>query len=790
MIRNYFKIAWRNLMKNKVFSFINIVGLSVGITVCLMIYLFIINELNTDGFHRNGQNIYRVVRVINNDGKKAQVSYLSGPYGPTLLSEYKGEIIRSVRVNPNDDLFSIGTQSFHEKKVVDVDTDFFQLFTFPLLRGDKRTVLKEPHSVVLSETTAKKYFTSVDNAMGKTVVMDKNTPLRVTGVMKDVPSNSHLEFDIVVPIANSGFANSGVWINHGLYVYIQTKPNVSPQSLESRFPAFMEKYVGGDMKKYGFHWSLDLVPLKDAYFANTLDGSKHGSRTVVFIFLSIAVLILLIACINFMNLSTIRAAERSKEVGLRKVMGALRAHLIWQFIGESILLTLISCLISVGLLFLLMPWYNSLLGYSLSVSWNTAPVYLFLLGIILVIGFLAGSYPAFFLSVFSPVQALKGRLQLGKGGSTFRQALVVVQFSITVFLIVSIAIITKQMTYVKNKQLGYSAPQSVIVRLDNNDIYDHRDLFKKTLEAQSNVQAISLMSGEPGGFFDGQTFNVEGHTDLQQMHTEFADLDYAKTLGLKIVAGRNLSYAFPTDSAHAVLINQKAAEALGWTPQQALGKWIKNSIRDTIQRRVVGVVADFNFASLREDIQPLVISPGSDNRLALIKLTPGNVEGGLATIKNAYAKVAPAFPFEYTFLDDNFANIYKKDLQQQSILSVFAGLAIFVACLGLFGLASFTATKRFKEIGVRKVLGSSVQGIVTLLSKDLLKPVLIATCIALPIGYYCMQKWLQSFAYKTPLSWWIFVLAAGATLAIALATVCIKAVQAALANPVKSLRSE
>ena len=790
MIKNYFKIAWRNLMKSKVFSFINIVGLSVGITVCLMIYLFIMNELGTDGFHQNGKNIYRVVRTIDNDGARAKISYLSGPYGPALLNDFKGEILRSVRVNPTDNLINIGTSGYHEKKVIDVDTDFFELFTFPLLRGDKHNVLKDPHSVVLTQATANRYFGGVDNAMGKTITVDKTLPLRVTGVMKDVPSNSHMEFDLVIPVANSGYANSKNWINHGLYVYIQTKPGVSQQSLEKRFPAFMEKYVGADMKKYGFHFGLELVPLNDAYFANTMDGSKHGSRTVVYIFLSIAVLILLIACINFMNLSTIRAAERSKEVGLRKVLGALRNNLVWQFIGESVLLTFISCVISVGLLWMLMPWYNSLLGYSLTVAWNTAPVYLFLLGIVLIVGFLAGSYPAFFLSAFSPVQALKGRLQLGKSGSAFRETLVVVQFCITVFLIVSMAVITKQMSYIKNMQLGYNAPQSVIVRIDNDDIYNHRNLFKKILEAQNGVQGVSLMSGEPGGFFDGQTFDVEGHNGLQQLHTEFTDLDYVKTLGIKIVAGRDLSYSFPTDSSQSVLINQKAAAQLGWTPQQAIGKWVKNTIRDSVHRRIVGVVADFNFASLRENIGPLVISPGQDNRLALIKLAPGDVRGRIETIRKAYNSVASAYPFEYSFLDDNFDTLYKKDLQQQSILSVFAGLAIFVACLGLFGLAAFTATKRFKEIGVRKVLGSSVQSVVVLLSKDLLKPVVIATCLALPIGYYCMYKWLESFVYKTPLSWWVFALAATTTFGIALATVCIKAVQAALANPVESLRSE
>ncbi len=576
-----------------------------------------------------------------------------------------------------------------------------------------------------------------------------------------------------------------------MYTYISLDPHTTRAQIERQLPRFMEKYMGADMRKYGFHFSLSLTPLKDIYFENaTFDSVKHGDKTVVYIFLSIAVLILLIACINFTNLSTIRAAERSKEVGLRKVLGALRNNLVWQFIGESILLTSISCLLSVTLLLLVMPWYNELLGYSLTVSWNALPIYLFLVGVIIIVGFLAGIYPAFFISSFSPIQALKGKLRLGKGGSSFRQALVVVQFSISVFLIIGTIVITKQMTYVKNKQLGYSKEQTVIVPIDNNDIYNNMTVFKSALQNESSVHSVSLMSGEPGGFFDMHMFDVEGHDERWNLRTEFADFEYVKTLGLKIIAGRDFSAQFPTDTTGAVLINKTAAAKLGWTPEQAVGKWIRNTVRDSANRRIVGVVDDFNFLSLKENMDALVISPAMDRRVILIKLTAGNFQAGIAAIKNEYNKVASAYPLEYRFLDQQFDELYKKDLRQQSILTLFAGLAILVACLGLFGLASFTATKRFKEIGVRKVLGSSVQGIVVLLSKDLLKPVITATCISLPVGYYAMNKWLQNFAYKTAITWWIFVLAALITFGIALLTVSFQAIKAAIANPVNSLRTE
>ena len=564
MFKNYFKTAWRNLMKSKMFSLINILGLTIGITVCMMIYLFIMNEFSFDNFHKNGDRIYRVQRGIKMDGKAASVAYLSGPYMPALLNDFKGQIASAVRVNQNDNLFSVGDKSFHEKKEIDVDSNFFSFFSFPLLKGNPSKVLNDINNIVLTETTAKKYFGSIDNAMGKIVMLNKEAPLKVTGIAKDVPSNSHVDFDIVTSLErlrNASFMN--VWINNGVYTYMELPPNVTQFQIEKQLPAFMEKNMSSDVRKYGFHFTLSLTPLKDVYFSDSLDNAKHGDKAVVYIFLSIAILILLIACINFMNLSTVRAAERSKEVGLRKVLGTLRNNLVWQFIGESLLLTTISCLLSVGLLFLIRPWYNQILGYSLTVSWNTWTIYLFLISVIIIVGILADSYPAFFLSAFSPIQALKGKLKSGKGGASFRQALVIVQFGISVFLIVGTIIITKQMNYVKNKQLGYNKEQTVIIPIDNNDIYNNLNTFKNELQNQSGVQSVSAMSGEPGGFFDGHMFEVEDPAESWNARTEFADFEFVKTLGLKIIAGRDFSAQFSTDTTSTVLINKTAAAKLG-----------------------------------------------------------------------------------------------------------------------------------------------------------------------------------------------------------------------------------
>jgi putative ABC transport system permease protein len=791
MIKNYFKIAWRNLMKNKVFSFINILGLTIGITVCMMIFLFIMNEFSVDRFHKNGKDIYRVMRGY--DRSKAPTSYLSGPYATALLNDYPSEIKKAVRIMVTDATFSIENKPFNEKKVYLTDAAFFTFFSFPLVKGDPATALKDPKSIVLTERTANKYFGNED-PMGKVVSWGKDLQLKVTGIAKNVPSNSHLNFDMAVPLTN--FEKEewfNVWINNNCFTYVLLNEHANEAQLEKKFPQFMEKYMGKDMARMGMKFELSLTPLHDIYFetASVYDNVKHGDKKVVYIFLSIAVLILLIACINFMNLSTIRAVERSKEVGLRKVMGALRNHLVWQFIGESILLAFISCILSIALLQLFMPFYNELLGYSLSVSWTALPLYLFLIGVILIVGLLAGSYPAFFLSAFSPIEALKGKLKLGKGGSFFRQVMVVTQFSISVFLIIGSIIIMKQMNYVKNMDLGYDKEQTVVVQINNEDIYNHRYTFKNDLQNRTNVASVALMSGEPGGFFDQHTFQVEGQNDqIWKSRTEFADFEFVNTLGLKIIAGRDFSGQYRTDTADAVLINRTAAAMLGFTPEEAIGKWIKNTIRDESRRRIVGVIEDFNFLSLKEKMDALVVSPREDTRVALIKIKAGNINSALATIEKTYGKVAPGYPFEYNFLDQQFDELYKTDLRQQTIIVVFAGLAIFIACLGLFGLTSFTAAKRIKEIGIRKVLGSSTQGIVILLSKDLLKPVLLATIIAMPAGYYAMNIWLQNFAYRIPMHWWVFVLAAAITTAIALLTVSFKAMKVALANPAQSLRTE
>ncbi|PWT77569.1 MAG: ABC transporter permease [Bacteroidetes bacterium] len=794
MLKNYLLLAFKNFRKQKLFSLINILGLTVGITCCLMIFLFITNEFSYDKFHKNGKDIYRIYRTANTNGELRNIPWVSPPYARALAIDYPDAVKAVTRVQPDNDLVTYNNISFNEQKIYLVDSNFFSFFSFHLLKGDPLTVFKDPLSIVMTESAAKKYFGKED-PIGKVVDFNKKMRLKVTGIAKDIPSNSHLDFDMVVPLSNwkdDYWMNQ--WPNNGLFTYLSLSPSVKPETLQKQFSHFMDKYLGEFYRKAGFKMDLIMKPLEGIYFEgeNPFDNVKHGSKRMVYIFMSIAVLILIIACINFMNLATARATDRSKEVGLRKVMGAVRKELAWQFIFESLLFSLTATVLSVLLLQAVMPAYSRFLGYKLPTYWSNPIFYIFLVGVILVVGMLAGSYPALLLSSFSPIESLRGKLKLGKRGASFRKALVVFQFGISVLLIVSVSVVMIQMHFVQTTDLGFNKEQSMIVKLDNGKIWDNKIQFKNQVSEIPDVSSVSLMTGEPGGFHDTYSFEAQSKPGEKLMlNTEFADFEYVKALGLKMIAGRDFSASFPTDSTNAVIINRAAAKLLGYEPKEAVGKWIKNVSGDSLRRTIVGVVEDYHYASLRQVIGPLVISTKKDDRrLALIKLNTAHLPGTIDRIKRIYAANAPDFPFEYTFLDEKFDVLYKSEIKQESLLSIFSAIAICIACLGLFGLASYTALKRTKEIGVRKVLGSSVENIVLLLSKDLLKPVLLGTIIAVPAGYLVMQNWLQNFAYRTSIPWWLFAVAALIAVSIALITVSLQAVQAALANPVKSLRVE
>ena len=794
MLLSYFRIALRNLVKHKVYSVINVAGLSVGIACCLFIFLFVRNETSYDRFFENGDRIYRVMRVGEMNGEKVGIPYVSGGYAPALKNDFPAEIAHALRVMPEKGLVTYGDKSFQENKLFFADSTFFEVFSYPLLQGDPRTVLDKPNSLVLTQATARKYFGNAD-PVGKTLDIDNGDyQYEVTGVMAPPPGNAHLDFDF---IANINVFNGqdwfGGWGANAMVTYVLLAENAAVPRLEARFPAFMDKYMSEYNKVSGRRTDITLEPLSDIYFGPQLgfDPSLHGDLQVIYLFGTVALFILAIACINFMNLSTARSAGRAREVGMRKVMGAFRTHLIAQFLGESLLLTLLGVALALVLVYVGLPPLGAFLGKSLTLPLSSPAFWAFLAGLVVVVGALAGTYPAFFLSAFQPIRVLKGTFTTGRGSVWLRKGLVVVQFSISVLLVVSTFIIVRQLDYVQAKKLGYDKAHTLLVRLSNGEVGENRQRFLDDVERIGRVQTASAMSGEPGGFHDGLPFDVEGKTgETWRLRTVFTDHNYVKTLGLKVIAGRDLSEDYRTDRLEGMLLNRAAAKKLGWSPQEALGKTLKNKLVDSLPRRVVGVVEDFHFSSLKEEIQPLAISAGLDHRVVAIRLAPGNPQDAISRVEAAWRSVAPKYPFAYEFLDQVYDNLYQAERKQRTLLGIFAGVAIFVACLGLFGLAAFTAEQRTKEVSVRKVLGASVSNVVVLLSKDFVKLVLVAIAVAVPLSWYLMHQWLEDFVYRISIGPGVFLLAGVLAVGIALLTVSYHAIRTALTNPAKTLRSE
>ncbi|PSR55348.1 ABC transporter permease [Adhaeribacter arboris] len=798
MLANYLKLAIRNLLRQKFYTAINIVGLTLGITCCLLIFLFVQNELSYDRFHAQGDRIYRVMRVGGVNGDKAKIPYVSGPYAPALLNDFPSDIKAAVRIMSTNALFSYQDKTFKEDRVFITDPNFLELFTFPLLQGDPRQVLADPDNVVISEAMAKKYFGS-ENPMGKLLTFDKNQTCKVSGVMANVPDNSHLKFDFVFSIKDfeeqEWFQR---WNNNSMFTYVLLEEQTKPETLAAQFPAFMEKHQGAEAKKEGQNMTLDLQPLRAIHLdTNTqFDFAEQGNKSNVYIFSAIAIFILLIACINFMNLASARSAGRAKEVGVRKVLGAYKQHLISQFLSESTLLTFVAVVLSLGLIILILPYFNAFAEKHLAIPFGNPWLYVFLAGIGLVVGLLAGSYPAFFLSSFEPVKVLKGRLASNAGHPLLRKALVVSQFSLSIFLMIGTVVIFRQMDYVQHKNLGFRKEHVIKIPLDNENIYSRNRAFMGRVQQLPGVQSVSVMSGEPGGFHDNYVFKViDKPNETWNFRTAFSDANYLPTLGIKLVAGRNFSKSFPTDSVAAILLNETAVKNLGWTPQEALGKeftdptmWAEQPVPH--RRKVIGVVQDYHFSSLKEAIEPLIITMRRDQRLVAIRLASGNPKAALAAIEEVYKQTAPKYPFQYTFLDESFDQLYKSEQKQAQILAVFSVLAIFIACLGLLGLASYTTQQRRKEIGIRKVLGASVGNVVALLSQDFLKLVLLANILAWPLAWWAMHKWLQDFTYRVELNALIFVVAGIIALLIAIVTVSFQALKVAVANPVNALRDE
>jgi putative ABC transport system permease protein len=793
MVKNYFKIAFRNLWKNKVFSFINIMGLTVGMTACFLIFLYVKFELSYDSFHTKANRIYRVVSDIKTP---TEVLHASGPawaVAPNAKDEFP-EIESFVRITNDNVLIKKGDIKFEEDNAIWADSAFFKVFDFKLLKGNPNTALKEPFSVVFSETAAKKYFGNTD-PMGQTLLITGDKlPAKVTGIMKDIPDNSQIKADVVLSMTTitQKFNQSldSQWGNYGARAYLLLKPGTNAKSLEKKFPDFLERRDGAEMKKIQMYPTLFLEPLRDVYLYSTRDDSKTGHIINVYIFSLVAIFILLIACINFINLTTARSTERAKEVGIRKVVGAGKKQLAAQFLGESVVLCLLAFVLTFFLSWLLLPLFNHLAGKTISTSifehWN----YLILLFFSSIgIGVLAGIYPALVLSSFKPIVVLKGRFATGTRGIILRKGLVIAQFTISIALIIATVVVYNQLNYMRNQDLGFSKDQMMVIDTNGDPA---KKAFEQAVKELPGVKSVAMSGSVPGGNNPGAYSEIEnkkGDMQIANLDLYFVGFNFINQYKIKMVAGRGFSRDFATDTTQAMVLNEAAAKLFGYTsPEQAIGKRFKQWGREG---KIIGVAKDFHFKSLQEEIKPLSmrIEPDASNLIS-INVAASNLPKTIASIENRWKTLIPDRPFSYYFLDEFFNRQYRSEQRFGNLFLNFAILAIFISCLGLLGLASYSTLQRTKEIGIRKVMGASVSNIVNLLSIDFLKLVFISFVIAAPLAWFFMHQWLKDFAYRININWWIFLFAGVTAVLIALFTISFQAIRAAIANPVKSLRTE
>ncbi len=805
MLKNYLKVALRNLWKNKGFSAINIIGLASGLAVCLLIVLYVVDELSYDKYYPNAERIYRIDADIYFNNTSAIFAVSPDPLGPALKRDFPGveEITRVA--NQGGILVKKDNRNVQDDHAAFADSTFFKVFALPMIAGNPLTALRDPNSIVIDETTAKKYFNTTD-ILGKTLIVDNDNYCKITGVIKDIPKQSHFHFHFIRPRGK----DNPSWLSNNRYNYVLVRPGVTKEKLQKDVDATINNYLGkelqdqlhaslNDLKNTGGHFDYYAMPVTGIHLHSDkqYEIEANGNINYVYIFSVIAIFILLIACVNFMNLSTARSANRAKEVGIRKVAGSLRTHLIIQFLTESILICLFSLVLAIIMAMLLMPLFNQLAGKEMSIA-TLFSTWLFpiMLALVIVVGFVAGSYPAFYLSSFQPIDVLKGKIAKGFKSSWLRSSLVVFQFSISIILIIGTIVIYNQLDFIRSHKIGYNREQVLIL---HNAWYLDKQIhsFRNELLNITGVENASISGDLP----TGTSFDTEGWFRDAAMNANkavvltnfFIDENYIPTLGMNIAKGRNFSKAFPSDSS-GIILNEAAVKVLGLKEplKETLYRpdFSNDAIGAAIPYHIVGVVKDFNFSSMHDNVGPLIIQLGENWGSIAVHIKTKNIASVINTIETRWNAATAGQPFNYTFMDDDFNKVYTAEQQTGKLFITFAVFAIFIGCLGLFGLVTYAAEQRTREIGVRKVLGASVGGIVTMLSKDFAKLVLIAAVIAFPVAWWAMHTWLQSFAYRTTLSWWIFVVAGITAILIALITVSIQAIKAAVANPVQALRSE
>ncbi|NOT76766.1 MAG: FtsX-like permease family protein [Cyclobacteriaceae bacterium] len=802
MLRNYFVVAIRNILKYRFFSAINIFGMTVGITSCLLLILYVSNELSYDKFHKDADRIYQVGLHGKLGGQDIRVSNTCPPLAAAMVAEI-AEVESATRIaQMGSPLIKLGDDSFTEEKVYYVDSNFFEFFSYKLKEGDIKTALKEPNTLVLTERIAKKYFKE-ENPVGKLIVIgDKGKTYTVTGIAENSPSNSHFTYNILVSSESTDrLKPNAIWLNNFMYNYYKLHPNTTPAQVEKKFEPMVIKYVGPEMEKF---MGSSLAQMKEAggaygYFStNILDIHLHstaqgdidpgGNIMYVYFFSGIAVLIMIIACINFMNLATARSAGRAKEVGLRKALGSLRTQMIGQFLAESMMYSFGAVVLSLIACYFLLPQFNELAGKELGMQVFVSPFFIVgIIGLMLVVGVVAGSYPAFYLTSFSAVEVLKGKVRSGMKSKGIRSFLVVFQFALSIFLIIFTVVVFQQIKFMQEKNLGID--KNNILMLENaNRLGNNKAAFKNALIQQTGIVNVSYANNTFPGINNTTVIKSVGSEHDHIIGVYSADYEHQQVMKFELKEGRYFSKEFPTDSM-TVILNEAAAREFGF--ENPIGQEILyNGNGDESKKyKVIGVMKNFNFESLRENVRPLCLFLRENEYNLLIRYS-GNSSAVVENVQNLWKQHAAGSPFEYSFMDESFDKLFRTEQRMGQLFSIFSGLTIFIACLGLFALAAFTSEQRTKEIGIRKSMGASSFSLTLLLSKEFTKLVVIAFIPAAVIAWYVSDQWLQGFAFRVPISPVVFLLSGLSSIVIAWLTVSYQSVKASAANPVDSLRYE
>jgi len=801
MIKNYFTIALRVLFRNKIYPLINLTGLSVGLASALFILIYVNDELSYDKFHEKADRIYRSSMLASFSGQSENIGVTPNVIVPFFSRELP-EIEKGVRVY-NRSMFNpipvqMGDKQFQEHAFFYADSTFFDVFSFPMLEGDINTALKEPNSLVLTESTAIRYFGANwrnEEVLGKTMKVLGKTEMQITGIIENVPRNSHFTLDLLASYNTlKGYHREEVWGNANFYSYFLLKEGTDVKTLNDKIEQLILKEKGEEFKAMGISMNFPLHALTDIHLRINIedDIAPQGDISYIYIFGFIAIVIVLIACINYMNLATARASLRAREIGVRKVLGAGKRQLVWQFLGEAILLSMIGCTVALLIDIFLLPFFNDIAGKAFSyndlLNFETLTL-VYALG--LLVGILAGVYPAVYLATFNIQKSLKGKLLLQPSGAIFRKSLVVLQFGISIFMVISTVIVFTQLQYFQNKNLGFNKEEFLIIPINERAVADKIDVLKNEFNQISQVSSIAITSEIPGTVSAGYLAAAEGLPENQNPIVNGLSIDpeFVPSLNLDVLYGKNFKEGYTSEEGYQYIINETAARKLGWTPETAVGKWL--DLIDDRKGDVIGVVKDFHFTSLHTEINPLVmfVETGSFNYM-LVKIKLDDLSNTLDKIENGWHKIHPTLTFDLAFLDKEYEALYRAEQRTGTLFGIFSVLSIFIAMLGLIGLAAFTAEQKHKEIGIRKVLGASVSSIVFKLSNEYTLLVLISFALSAPIAWWIMRDWLANFAYQASIGWWVYVLAGFFSFAVTWLTVSFQSIKAAILNPVDTLREE